>query len=340
MVDGAFDPIHPGHLAYFHVARSFGAPLLVNLCPDRYTATKHPILLPAEDRAVLLNELGLVSYVHVSDKPTVDVLHQLQPKWYVKGEDWRDQLPDDQIAACVQHGTTIAYAKTEQRSSTALLKQFQPDVEAFERLALSQKPAEKPWEPTAAVPYDFESRKRAEGKHPELIKEVFQPKKVLDAGCGPDAHLVEMLKWLAVDVRGCDIQINEARPRRWTFKADISDPDEFDSEYGTLSDGSFDLVISREVGEHQTLVQLRKTVTNLCRASSRFVYMTMRLNLSPAHLLDVRESDDLDPTHITLPPKDLVRLLFTLEGFKARRDLEARLDHQGQGRCLVYERVA
>ncbi len=49
-------------------------------------------------------------------------------------------------------------------------------------------------------------------------------------------------------------------------------------------------------------------------------------------------SDDLDPTHITMLNQDLLRLLFILEGFKRRADLETAMDWQHKGRVLVYVR--
>ena len=46
----------------------------------------------------------------------------------------------------------------------------------------------------------------------------------------------------------------------------------------------------------------------------------------------------VDPTHITLLDKNLLRLLFVLEGYRCRPDLEARVDWMGKGRVLVYEK--
>jgi hypothetical protein len=40
--------------------------------------------------------------------------------------------------------------------------------------------------------------------------------------------------------------------------------------------------------------------------------------------LDVATSDDLDPTHISMLNQDFLRVLFVLEGFKRRADLEER----------------
>ena len=80
-------------------------------------------------------------------------------------------------------------------------------------------------------------------------------------------------------------------------------------------------------------------MTNLCALSSRFVYVTTRFARAPQHLLSVDTSDGLDPTHITMLNQSLLRLLFVLEGFKRRADLEQRMDWQGKARVLVYERV-
>jgi hypothetical protein len=82
-------------------------------------------------------------------------------------------------------------------------------------------------------------------------------------------------------------------------------------------------------------------VTNLCALASRFVYVTTRFTQNwtmPHAILSVDTKDDLDPTHQTMLNKDLLRLLFVLEGFKRRADLEERMDWQKKERCLVYER--
>ncbi len=46
MVDGGFDPLHGGHIAYFRAARELGRPLLCNLSGDDYVRAKHEPLLP------------------------------------------------------------------------------------------------------------------------------------------------------------------------------------------------------------------------------------------------------------------------------------------------------
>jgi 2-polyprenyl-3-methyl-5-hydroxy-6-metoxy-1,4-benzoquinol methylase len=104
------------------------------------------------------------------------------------------------------------------------------------------------------------------------------------------------------------------------------------------ADRSYDLVVCREVLEHLTVLQVRRTVAEMARVTSRFVYVTTRFHASPESLLDVTTDFETDPTHITLMTKDLLRTLFVLEGLRRRADLEERMDWGGKGRVLVYER--
>jgi ubiquinone/menaquinone biosynthesis C-methylase UbiE len=107
----------------------------------------------------------------------------------------------------------------------------------------------------------------------------------------------------------------------------------------TEADASFDLVVCREVLEHLTVLQVRRTVSELCRVSSRYVYVTTRFHPNPTSLLDIATDFETDPTHVTLMTKDLLRALFVLEGFRRRGDLESLMDWAGKGRVLVYERA-
>jgi 2-polyprenyl-3-methyl-5-hydroxy-6-metoxy-1,4-benzoquinol methylase len=192
----------------------------------------------------------------------------------------------------------------------------------FEALVQSQQPASQPWEPV--TPYDFASRKAIEGPHAELIQSTFTPATVMDYGCGPEACLLRMLREIGVDAVGHDVPAHRSRLRY--------------HEVGDLVSGVYDLVICREVLEHATVRALVGVVRELCKLSTRYVYVTTRFHPKPDHLLDVVTSDDLDPTHITMLNQDFLRTLFVLEGFKRRKDLEVRMDWKGLGRVLVYER--
>ena len=87
------------------------------------------------------------------------------------------------------------------------------------------------------------------------------------------------------------------------------------------------------------MLQVRRTVAELCRVSARLVYVTTRYHPAPTTLLDFTTQFDVDPTHITLLSKDFVRCLFVLEGFRRRSDLESAMDWAGKDRVLVYERA-
>jgi len=202
-------------------------------------------------------------------------------------------------------------------------------LDRFEALVLSQKRATEPWQPV--TDYSFEARKAIEGEHPQLIKDVFAPKIVADMGCGKDAHLVKLLRALNLTVLGVDPQIKETPFAPYLIR---------ESLLGTVETDVADLIICREVLEHLTVRQIRQAVTNLCRLSTKYVYVTTRFAKAPQSLLDVDTSDDLDPTHISMLNQDLLRVLFILEGFKRRTDLEQRMDWQQKGRVLVYERAA
>ena len=182
--------------------------------------------------------------------------------------------------------------------------------------------------------YELETRRRIEARNPSLIVETFTPGRVLDVGSGP-GFLMQFLHELGADVRGVDFSpasIDLAPPEmKERIRIGPTEPLE-------EPDASFELVICREVLEHLTVLQVRRTVAELCRVCSRFVYVTTRFNPSPSSLLDVTTDFATDPTHITLMTKDLLRTLFVLEGFRRRGDLESALDWGGKGRVLVYER--
>src|SRR6185503_18456013 len=125
MVDGAFDPLHHGHIAYFKAARELGVPVLCNVASDRYVRTKHEPLLTETQRAAVIDAIRYIDYVHIYEIDTETVLRQLRPRYYVKGSDWRARgLPPEQEVICREHGIGIVYLDTVLDSSTRLLQQF------------------------------------------------------------------------------------------------------------------------------------------------------------------------------------------------------------------------
>jgi cytidyltransferase-like protein len=124
MVDGAFDPLHRGHVEYFRLASELGVPVLCNVASDRYVSTKHRPLLGEEQRAAIVDAMRYISYTHIYQVDTETVLRQLRPRYYVKGSDWRDRLPAEQVTICREHGIEIVYLDTVLDSSSRILKDY------------------------------------------------------------------------------------------------------------------------------------------------------------------------------------------------------------------------
>jgi D-beta-D-heptose 7-phosphate kinase/D-beta-D-heptose 1-phosphate adenosyltransferase len=124
MVSGGFDPLHPGHLAYFRAAAALGAPLLVNVSNDEWVAPKHVPLLTQAERIQVIDALEMVEYVHAERGPTFEVLRGLRPRYFAKGADWEGRLPDEEVDACREGGSEIVFLDTVLDSSTDVLRRF------------------------------------------------------------------------------------------------------------------------------------------------------------------------------------------------------------------------
>ena len=125
MVDGAFDPMHRGHIEYFRLAaEQLAVPLLCNVASDRYVRTKHPPLLPEDQRAAVVDAIRYISYTHINGYDTETILRQLRPRYYVKGRDWEGRLPPDQVTICRECGIEVVYLDTVLDSSSRLLRQY------------------------------------------------------------------------------------------------------------------------------------------------------------------------------------------------------------------------
>lgn len=333
LTSGAFDGLHAGHILYLEAAKQLCESGEVHVCavaPDAYIqhAKGRTPYWSQSDRVRTIYAVGVVDAAIAQGTCSIaPLIRDYKPRLFVKGEDWQDRLPEDVWAACHETGTAVAFVQTPGRHVQEARLSDEAALARFEQLVLTQQPASTPWAPV--TDYSFEARQQIEGKHPELIRDVFQPARVLDAGCGP-GHLVQMLLDLGVSASGFD-----AHYEHYDMAFDICDAVALTDNFSRNAD----LVICREVLEHLTLRQIRQAVTNLCALSSRYVYVTTRFAQAPDHLLDVDTSDDLDPTHISMTNQTWLRHLFVLEGFRRRADLEQQLDWMKKGRCLVYERT-
>jgi cytidyltransferase-like protein len=129
MVDGSFDPLHDGHIAYFRAAAQLGLPVLCNIAADDWTASKHPVLLSQAQRAEVIDAVRYIDYVHLSHSSTLEVLNTLKPKIYAKGNDWleRGGIPAAEKIECESSGITVQYLDTVLNSSSQLLRKWKLD---------------------------------------------------------------------------------------------------------------------------------------------------------------------------------------------------------------------
>ena len=350
MVDGGFDPLHMGHVLYFRAAKQTGLPVFCSVSPDDYVATKHPVLLPQDVRCGLIDEFASVDYVHAARRSTAQMLEQVRPRIYVKGDHWKDRLPAEEIEICRRHGIEILFTPTVVDSSSERVKALSAAGDAarqvadYEAFVDAQKATaaeaydaayfHDDWRADGASNYTVEERRRLEGRNPALIKEVFAAAAVLDMGCGPGA-LMFLLHELGVRADGVDFaEASKAlAPPEVRERIRIGSVVDID-----LPPDSYDLVICREVLEHLTVLQVQQAVQNMCRITSRYVYVTTRFHPRPQSLFDVATEFHVDPTHITLMHIEMLRLMFVLQGLRRRRDLEARMDWLNKGRVLIYEK--
>ena len=126
MVDGSFDPLHDGHIAYFAAAKELGNPVLCNIASDEWTKSKHAVLLGSAQRAVVINAIRFIDFVHLSKTSTASVLADLRPAIYAKGSDWKDRggIPIEEQEICNSHGVKVVYLETVINSSSTILQKF------------------------------------------------------------------------------------------------------------------------------------------------------------------------------------------------------------------------
>ena len=124
MVDGAFDPLHLGHIEYFRAAAALGVPLLCNVASDAYVRTKHVPLLPEDQRVAVVDAIRFIAYTHLNRFDTEAILRELRPRYYVKGQDWEGRLPAEQVAICAEHDIKVVYLPTVRDSSSRILQKF------------------------------------------------------------------------------------------------------------------------------------------------------------------------------------------------------------------------
>jgi bifunctional ADP-heptose synthase (sugar kinase/adenylyltransferase) len=74
----------------------------------------------------VLEAIRYISFVHLAGVATVEVLRMLQPKFYIKGNDWvaRGGVPKVEADVCQEFGVEVVYLPTVTNSSSKILKEW------------------------------------------------------------------------------------------------------------------------------------------------------------------------------------------------------------------------
>ena len=341
IVDGCFDPLHAGHLRYLAEAyRLFGPLTALMASDDDIRAKGREPLMPAEARCAVVGALRWVESTRVKDRPLramVEALGGIERVRLVKGSDWRGRLPAE------WEGLRVEYLDTPRESSSEILtdwvtRQSEADLGTLEDLIVAQQPTpvgafdrgyfSADWRGSA--PYTLDVRREIEGRHPDIIAGLWPGCTVLDVGCGP-GYLVHLLRERGMDAGGIEpsaaaVAMAPETTRPWVMVGQAAD----------LPAGIADVVICREVLEHLTFADACALVNDLFRAARKAVYLTTRFHPSPLSVYRVTDEPEVDPTHITLMTRPMLRSLCVLAGGRRMPEWESALDWQGKGRVLAY----
>jgi rfaE bifunctional protein nucleotidyltransferase chain/domain len=132
LANGCFDVLHVGHVRYLAGARELGDVLVVGVNSDsqveRLKGLGRPIL-PAMERAELVDALNSVTYVTVFDEPTVqELLLALKPDIHAKGTDYTEDTVPERDVVRSYGGRVAIVGDPKDHSTSAILARLGGDV--------------------------------------------------------------------------------------------------------------------------------------------------------------------------------------------------------------------
>lgn len=132
LVHGVFDVLHIGHKRYFEEAKSFSDILIVSITVDKFVnkGPSRPIF-NHNLRAEMLSSLACVDFIVLSENETaVNIINQLKPSFYVKGDDYKDLKKDlskniyKEKAAVEKNNGKMIFTDDIQFSSSNIINNF------------------------------------------------------------------------------------------------------------------------------------------------------------------------------------------------------------------------
>jgi len=123
---GVFNITHYEHLEYFDFARQHGDILIVSVNSDaalRKLRGENYHWIPQEKRCEMLAALDIIDHIVVFDDTTaVPIIKAVRPDAFVKGADYRDKLPPDEVQALSECGCELIFKETRSVSATQLVR--------------------------------------------------------------------------------------------------------------------------------------------------------------------------------------------------------------------------
>lgn len=123
--NGCFDVLHVGHVRYLAGARELGDILIVGVNSDAQVAIQkgagRPVL-PATERAEILDALEPVTYVTIFDEPTVEqLLLALKPDVHAKGTDYTTETVPERDVVRSYGGQVAIVGDPKDHSTSAII---------------------------------------------------------------------------------------------------------------------------------------------------------------------------------------------------------------------------
>jgi rfaE bifunctional protein nucleotidyltransferase chain/domain len=126
--NGCFDVLHVGHVRYLAGARALGDILIVGINSDAQVAIQkgagRPVL-PATERAEIVDALEPVTYVTIFDEPTVEqLLLALKPDVHAKGTDYTTETVPERDVVRSYGGQVAIVGDPKDHSTSAIISRL------------------------------------------------------------------------------------------------------------------------------------------------------------------------------------------------------------------------
>ena len=123
--NGCFDVLHVGHVRYLAGARELGDVLVVGVNSDAQVAIQKGVgrpVLPATERAEIVDALEPVTYVTIFDEPTVEqLLLALKPDVHAKGTDYTTETVPERDVVRSYGGQVAIVGDPKDHSTSAII---------------------------------------------------------------------------------------------------------------------------------------------------------------------------------------------------------------------------